>query len=306
MDININNSAFSNEDEARELLEAMRWKDGVICPHCEADKVYKLQGAATRKGVYKCAKCRKQFTVTVGTIFEDSRIPLNKWLMAIYLMCSSKKGISANQLSSMLSITYKSAWFMCHRIRYAMNTGIFTKFSGTVEVDETYVGGKAKNMHRKVREAKFHGRGAVEKAPVVTIVERDGRVKSQHMEKVTGKNLKAAMLEVVNPAASIMTDESPLYYGTGFSFTDHQTVNHHKGQYVSGKAHVNTAESVHALLKRGIIGTFHHVSTKHLNRYLDEFDFRFNTRKISNGERTLEAIKGISGKRLLYKDCKGE
>jgi transposase-like protein len=305
MDININNSAFSNEDEARELLEALRWKDGVICPHCEADKVYKLQGKATRKGVYKCAKCRKQFTVTVGTIFEDSRIPLNKWLMAIYLMCSSKKGISANQLSSMLEITYKSAWFMCHRIRYAMSTDIFTKFSGTVEVDETYVGGKAKNMHSKIRKEKFHGRGAVEKAPVITIVERDGRVKSQHMEKVTGKNLKAAMLEIINPAATIMTDEAPLYYGTGFKFADHQSVNHHRGQYVNGKAHVNTAESVHAILKRGIMGTFHHVSTKHLNRYLSEFDFRFNTRKISNGERTIEAIKGISGKRLLYKDCKG-
>lgn len=305
MELNLNDLALRDEDKARELLEALRWKDGVICPHCEADKVYKLQGASTRKGLYKCGKCRKQFTVTVGTIFEDSRIPLNKWLMAVYLMCSSKKGISANQLSLMLEITYKSAWFMCHRVRYAMNTSIFTKFTGTVEVDETYVGGKAKNMHSKIRKEKFHGRGAVEKAPVITIVERDGRVKTQHMEKVNGKNLKAAMLEIVNPAATIMTDESPLYYGTGFNFVDHQTVNHRNGVYVSGKAHVNTAESVHALLKRGIMGTFHHVSTKHLNRYLSEFDFRFNTRKISNGERAVEALNGISGKRLMYKDCKG-
>jgi transposase-like protein len=308
--INLNELAkhFSDEDKARELIEKLRWHGNTTCPHCKATKAYKLEAKTTsksggRKGLWKCAECRKQFTVTVGTIFEDSRIPLNKWLLAIHLMCSSKKGMSAHQLHRMLGITYKSAWFMAHRIRYAMNDGIeTTKLSGIVEVDETYVGGKAKNMHRSEREKRIQGRGTVDKAPVVTLVERDGRVKSQHMEHVTGENLKSAMLECVETSASIMTDESPSYFGTRKLFADHQAVNHKKGEYVRKSAHVNTAESVHALLKRGIVGTFHHVSKKHLHRYLNEFDFRFNHRKIKDGERTLNAIKGFEGKRLKYRD----
>ncbi len=299
---------FSDEDSARELFEGMRWKDGVVCPHCESkDGAYKIEAKSTkgrkaRKGLYKCSDCRKQFTVTVGTIFESSRIPLNKWLLAIHLICSSKKGMSAHQLHRMLDITYKSAWFMAHRIRYAMTQEpLFSKLSGTVEADETYVGGKSKNMHKSVREQKIKGRGAVGKAPVVTLVERDGRVKSQYMESVTGENLKKALTECVEADACINTDESPSYSFAKDSFSEHKAVNHKKGEYVRGDAHVNTAESVHALLKRGIIGTFHHVSKKHLHRYLNEFDFRFNTRKITDGERTLEAIKGFEGKRLMYK-----
>jgi transposase-like protein len=187
---------FSNEDTARELLENLRWKDGVSCPHCDAIGAYKIEAKAgsksgARKGLWKCSTCRKQFSVTVGTIFEASRIPLNKWLLAIHLLCSSKKGMSAHQLHRMLGITYKSAWFLAHRIRYAMTgDGLFSKLSGTVEVDETYVGGKAKNMHRVERERRIQGRGAVDKAPVVTLVERNGRVKSHHMEHVSGENLK--------------------------------------------------------------------------------------------------------------------
>lgn len=299
---------FADADKARELLEAKRWKDGVTCPHCSASKAYKLEAKADsksggRKGLYKCAECRKQFTVTVGTIFEDSRIPLNKWLFAIHLICSSKKGFSAHQLHRSLGITYKSAWFMAHRIRYAMTQEpLFSKLNGTVEADETYVGGKAKNMHRSEREKRIQGRGAVDKAPVVTLVERNGRVKSQHMESVTGSNLKKALLENVERNAVINTDESPSYSFVQNEFARHEAVNHKKGEYVRKSAHVNTAESVHALLKRGIVGTYHHVSKKHLHRYLNEFDFRFNNRKVSDGERTVKAIESVVGKRLMYKN----
>ncbi len=309
--INLNELAkhFHDEDKARELLERLRWKDGIVCPKCESDKgAYEIDASSTkgrkaRKGLYKCKACRKQFTVTVGTIFESSRIPLNKWLLAIHLVCSSKKGMSAHQLHRMLDVTYKSAWFMAHRIRYAMTQEpLFSKLSGTVEVDETYIGGKSKNMHRSVRAKRIKGRGTVDKAPVVTLVERNGRVKTEHMEHVSGGNLKRAMLESVERTAIINTDESPSYSFVGKEFAGHEAVNHKKGEYVRKSAHVNTAESVHALLKRGIVGTYHHLSKKHLHRYLNEFDFRFNARKISDGERTLEAIRGFEGKRLMYKE----
>lgn len=301
---------FADAEKAREFMEKMLWKDGVTCPHCKAKRAYKLEAKADskkggRKGLWKCAECRKQFTVTVGTIFEDSRIPLNKWLLAIHLICSSKKGMSAHQLHRMLGITYKSAWFMAHRIRYAMTQEpLFSKLNGTVEVDETYVGGKSRNMHKSEREKRIQGRGAVGKAPVVTLVERNGSVKSIHMETVTGENLKKAMIEHIEKQACIMTDESPSYSFAEFNFAEHNAVNHKKGEYVRGKSHVNTCESIHALLKRGIIGTFHHVSKKHLHRYLDEFDFRFNARYITDGQRTIEAIKGFSGKRLMYRDSR--
>lgn len=298
---------YSDEDKARELIEKMRWPDGVICPHCKAEGAYKLTAkegskSPVRKGVYKCKACRKQFTVKVGTIFEDSHIPLSTWLLAIHQMCASKKGKSAHQLHRELGITYKSAWFMAHRIRQAMAQEPLTSMlSGIVEVDETYVGGKAKNMHASVRKEKIQGRGAVGKAPVVTLVQRDGRVKMMYMQDVTGENLKAAMKDCIVPTAQIMTDESPSYSFAKDEFAGHESVNHKAGEYVRGDAHVNTSESVHALLKRGIIGTFHHVSKLHLHRYLSEFDFRFNNRKIEDGERTMEALKGFEGKRLMYK-----
>lgn len=299
---------FNDEDAAREFLESRRWSNGVVCPHCKATGAYKLtakEGSKTpvRKGVWKCKACRKQFTVKVGTIFEDSHIPLSKWLHAIHLLCSSKKGMSAHQIHRMLDITYKSAWFLMHRIRYAMaQEPMASKLSGIVEVDETYVGGKSKNMHASVRKEKIQGRGAVGKAPVVTLVQRNGRVKTIYMENVTGENLKAAMKDCIVPAAQIMTDESPSYSFVQDEFAGHETVNHKLGEYVRGDAHVNTSESVHSLLKRGIVGVYHHVSKFHLHRYLSEFDFRFNERKVSDGERTLEALKGFEGKRLMYRD----
>jgi len=299
---------YSNEDKARELLEAKRWPNGTICPHCKAEGAYKLTPKAdsktsVRKGVWKCKACRKQFTVTVGTIFEDSRIPLSKWLLAIHLMCASKKGYSAHQLHRTLGITYKSAWFMAHRIRYAMTQEPLTsKLSGIVECDETYIGGKAKNMHASVRREKIQGRGAVSKFPVCSLVERQGRVRSTHVPNVTGANLRAVLRANVEPTAHIMTDEFTSYIGVSSEFASHQTVNHGKGEYVRRGAHTNTIESFFALLKRGIIGTFHHVSEQHLHRYLSEFDFRYNMRTVKDGERTMEALKGFEGKRLMYKD----
>jgi transposase-like protein len=308
--LNLTNIAkhFSDEDAARELLEKMRWPNGPVCPRCKSTIAYRLTPRVeskrpVRKGVLKCKACRKQFTVTVGTIFEASHIPLSKWLLAIHLLCSSKKGMSAHQLHRMLGIKYQSAWFMAHRIRYAMaQEPLASKLSGIVEVDETYVGGKAKNMHASVRREKIKGRGTVGKAPVVTLVEREGRVKSIYMQDVTGDNLKEAMQDCIVPMAQIMTDESPSYSFAQDEFAGHESVNHKAGEYVRGDAHVNTSESVHALLKRGIIGTYHHVSKFHLHRYLSEFDFRFNNRRIRDGERTLEAVKGFEGKRLMYRD----
>jgi transposase-like protein len=301
---------FADEDKARELIEKMRWPNGPVCPKCGETGAYKLtpkEGSTTRKGLYKCKACRKLFTVTVGTIFERSHIPLNQWLHAIHLMCSSKKGVSAHQLHRTLGIKYQSAWFLAHRIRYALAQEPLTSLlSGIVEVDETYIGGKAKNMHASVRAEKIQGRGPVGKAPVVTLVQRDGRVKSMYMQDVTGENLKAAMKDCIVPTAQIMTDESALYSFAGEEFAGHESVNHKSGEYVRGDAYTNTAESVHALLKRGVIGTFHHVSKMHLHRYLSEFDFRFNARKIEDGERTLEALKGFEGKRLMYKDPIGK
>lgn len=309
--INLNNLAqhFSSEESARALIEAMRWPNGTVCPHCGATDCYKIQAKAesktgARKGLWKCAECRKQFTVTVGTIFEDSRIPLNKWLLAIHLLCSSKKGMSAHQIHRMLGITYKSAWFMMHRIRHAMTQEpLESKLSGIVEADETYIGGKAKNMHKAEREKKIQGRGAVGKAPVVTLVERNGRVKCTHVANVTGENLKSVMRQYVAPTANLMTDESPVYNQmAGDVVATRESVNHKADEYVRGAVHVNTSESVHSLMKRGVIGVYHHWSVTHLHRYLSEFDFRFNNRKIKDGERTLEALKGFEGKRLMYRE----
>jgi transposase-like protein len=304
---------FSDEDSARELLEKLRWQGGVICPHCDAERAYKIvpkEGSKTRKGLWKCAICRKQFTVTVGTIFEGSRIPISKWLMAIHLICSSKKGVSALQLSRNLDLTYKTAWFMAHRIRYAMGQEpLRTKLKGTVEADEAYFGGKISNMHRKdrVRRNLITGQRGLskEKAPVVTLVEREGegRVKTRHMEHVTSLNIKRMLNEcVARDNAFLMTDEAHQYKGAKHMFLGHETVQHSAKEYVRGLAHVNTAESVHALLKRGVMGVYHHWSKKHLHRYLAEFDFRWNTRKITDGERTMEAIAIVGGKRLRYND----
>ena len=287
------------EDKARELLEKIRWAHGVACPHCGGLEPYKLtpkpgSKRPVRNGVYKCKECRKQFTVTVGTIFEGSHIKLNKWLMAIYLMCSSKKGMSAHQLHRLIGVTYKTAWFMSHRIRFAMTQSpLKEKLKGIVEADETYIGGKAKGIR---------GRGAKNKTAVVSLVERNGRIESNPVDRVTSNNLKKLLREYVDKTATIMTDEFRAYWGLKKEFKDHKVVSHGKGEYVRGECYTNTVEGYFSLLKRGIIGSYHHVSKQHLEKYIKEFDFRYNFRNFPDSERTVFAIQGFEGKRLFYRD----
>jgi len=295
---------FSDETAARTLLEQMRWGDNPACPHCGGADPYRLNrmaGSSTRPGVWKCRACRKQFTVTVGTIFEDSHIPLSKWLLAIHLLCASKKGMSAHHLHRMLGVTYKTAWFMAHRLRYAMTQEpLASKLSGTVEADETYVGGKRRDRIGRP------GFGDPQKTAVVALVERGGRVRAFPMPRVTVKNIREAVAEHVDFHRSrFITDESNLYAGYKAGIMPHDTVNHSHGEYVRGDVHTNTVEGFFSLLKRGIYGVYHHVGKGHLHRYCDEFSFRYSARGMDDGERTVLAVKGAEGKRLTYRQPAG-
>ncbi len=295
------------EDEARTILESIRWPQGPVCPHCGENEVTRIQAKSkkVRDGLIQCNGCRKQFTVTVGTVMERSHITLRQWVQAFHSMCSHKKGISALQLQRNLGLhTYKAAWFLAHRIRLAMKQDpLASKLEGIVEVDETYVGGKPRKGKRDASGnliVNKRGRGT-KKTPVVALVERDGRVRTRVVDHVNADNLKAAIREKVSPKAAIHTDELNLYKGIGQEFEGgHQTVNHSQGEYARGDVNTNTAESFFALLKRGVHGTFHHVSKEHLPRYCDEFSFRWGERKVSDGQRATEAIKGAEGKRLIY------
>lgn len=290
---------FPTEEAARTHLEGLRWPTGPICPHCGVHgNSAKLEGEAHRDGLYKCRDCRKQYTVTVGTIFERSHIGLDKWVIAVHLLCASKKGMSAHQLHRMMGITYKCAWHMGHRIRYMMQTGSMEKLDGIVEVDETYVGGKAKNAHKDKPIPK--------KTPVVALVSRDGKMKARKMVDVNSKNVKALLKKHVKPTAEIFTDSSPVYPAATTDLAGHESVNHDAGEYVRGVVSTNTVESFNSLVKRGVMGTYHHISEEHMDRYLDEFGFRWDNRKVSDGERTTRALLQCEGKRLTYKECKQE
>ena len=302
------NPIFHDADAAREWLEALLWPEGPICPHCGLiGAAYALRGKKQRAGLYECKGCAEQFTVTVGTICERSNIPLHKWVLALHLIMSSKKGVSAHQMHRMLGITYKSAWFMMHRIREALSTGFAAKLGGTnkvVEIDETYVGGKEANKHKAKREA---GRqGGKGKAPVLALVERDGAVRSQHIANVNGKTLGPILHENIDRATHLMTDDATVYPPLARGFAGHSSVNHSAEEYVrlAGFAHTNTVENYFSILKRGIVGVYHHVSEAHLHRYLAEFDFRYNERAklgINDAERATKAARGIVGKRLTYR-----
>ncbi len=297
--MNLTDPIFSDPDKARDHLEQLRWPDGPICPHCGAiGNAYRLNAKKTskkpaRKGLLKCKDCRKQFSVTVGTIMERSHIPLNKWLLAIQLLCSSKKGMSAHQLHRSLDLTYKSAWFMAHRIRHAMNEGPpEDKLRGIVEVDEVYIGGHQRGQSGHPNPETSN------KKPVVSVLERGGRVKSFHVGRVTQKNLHRIVHETVDTSARLMTDKSHGYRGLDQHYASHETVDHGRKEYVRGDVTTNTVEGYFALLQRGIVGTFHHVSRQHLHLYLNEFDFRYNGRKLSDAERAVVAIQAVGGKRL--------
>ncbi len=312
--MNLSELSKLNEDEAREMLERIRWPNGPVCSYCGCMENIRKVKSEKRKGLYRCGDCKSQFTVRVNTVMHDSHLPIRIWLMAFSIMCSAKKGISALQLQRQLGLgSYKTAWHLCHRIRHAMKQeplkGLLT---GEVEVDETYVGGKPrkpafrKNTRKTQPFATHHyGRGT-KKIPVMALVERDGRVRAHVVPNVTAKVLKDSIREMVDPSATIMTDEFKSYRGIGSEFAGgHLTVNHGRQEYVrtvkGRKASTNQVEAFFALFKRGITGSFHSVSKKHLNKYCDEFAFRWSLRKIEDGERTFRAIVAGEGKRLTYK-----
>lgn len=293
----INAEHFNDEDKAREYLEQLRWNGKPECPHCgNIEDNYKLEGKSHRKGLYKCKKCRKQFTVTVGTLFERSKIPLHVWLKAVYFLCSSKKGMSSHQLHRMLGITYKTAWFMTHRIREAMKDPIFVKKLGgkgkIVEVDETFWGNKGKQRKG--------ARGWGHKEKIFTLIEREGHVKSYHVETVSAKTLKPIMRAQIEKDTHIMTDDFKSYKGLSKDFAKHDAVNHSLKEYARGAIHVNSCENYFSILKRGLTGVYQHCGSQHLRRYVGEFDFRYNSRDKNDFERADLALKGIKGKRLMY------
>lgn len=297
------------EDQARTILENIRWPDGLICPHCNSKNVTHLnpKSEKVRDGVIQCNACHQQFTVTVGTVMEGSHITLRQWVQAFYSMCSHKKGVSALQLQRNLGLgSYRSAWYLAHRIRLAMKEGPFADpLKGSVEIDETYIGGKPPK-NRKDSEGKLiinkRGRGT-KKTPVLALIQRDGKARTRVMDHVNSENLKAIIQENIAKEATIITDDLRDYLPIGREFSKHERVNHSSGEYAKGighSIHINTDESFFALLKRGVHGVFHHVSKKHLFRYCDEFSFRWNNRTVTDGERAVVAIKGMMGKKLAY------
>ncbi|MEO6688141.1 MAG: IS1595 family transposase [Dokdonella sp.] len=286
---------FQDADKAREYLEKLRWPEAPVCPHCGVIGAhYVLNGKAHRPGLLKCKDCRKQFSVTVGTVFERSKIGLNKWLLAVHLMCASKKAMSSHQIHRMLGVTYKSAWFMTHRIREAMKSGggLLGSGGGVVEVDETYWGNKDKQ--------RAGARGYEHKMKIMSLVERDGTKRSVHVANVTGATVRAVLEANVCKSANLMTDEAAVYTKVGKEFASHGVVRHAAKEYARGDVTTNHVECSFSLLKRGLIGTFHHVSEQHLQRYVTEFDYRWNHRKTTDKERSDALLQQVSGKRLTY------
>lgn len=266
---------FGDEEKCRTYLEQLRWPDGIKCLQCGSDKISRIYA----RGTFVCDSCDYQGSVKVGTIFHNSHLPLTKWFLAVYLMCEAKKGVSANQLKRTLGVAYKTAWYLCHRIRAAVADADTSLLKGIVEVDETYIGGKAKNMHKADRARKIQGRGPVGKAMVLGAIQRGGGIRLT----VEKRNDRATLHKFIKTALAdetecIMTDEAPAYDGCGDANTRHESVNHHAGEYVRGDVHTNGVEGVWSLFKRSIVGSYHQISEKHLDRYLDEFEFRFNNR----------------------------
>jgi transposase-like protein len=301
--LDLTDPIYSNEPAARAHLEEIRWADGVYCPHCgDLENVKKLGGAAAEKGQWHCGSCRKKFTVTVGTVFERSHIGLTKWLAAFHLMCSSKKGISAHQVHRTLGITYKSAWFMCHRIREAMKRGgIGSPMGGAgkhVEADETFIGQKAGHTPDS---------GGHHKMAVLSLVERGGEVRSFHIDKANMREIAPLIAANISIETTLQTDEARHYQAVGRRFADHQSVSHKKKEYVRGTATTNTIEGYFSIFKKGMKGVYQHCDERHLHRYLAEFDFRYNNRValgVDDKTRARKALKGISGKRLTYQQAR--
>ena len=301
---NLADPIYHDDDAARAHLESLLWPYGPSCPRCGVteDRITKLQGKSTRPGVYKCKDCRKPFSVTVGTVMERSHVPLHKWVLAAHFMAASKKGMSALQLQRMMGTNYETAWFLFHRLREAAKVTNPTPMGGegkVVEADETVIGGKEKNKRLSKRNPK--NIGAVGKQIAFTLVERGGRARSFHVANVTGKTLRPIIVKHVSRKSALMTDDAGQYRPIGVEFARHETVNHGIEEYVRGDAHSNTVEGYFSILKRGVIGTFHHISEAHLHRYLCEFDFRYSTRDLADTDRAEELLRGAKGKRLMYR-----
>jgi len=296
---------YTDETAAREHLEALLWPEGPICPHCEnadPDRIHKLAGKSTRPGVFKCRECEKPFTVTVGTVFERSKIKLHVWVYATHLLTSSKKGISSHQLSRMLHVSYKTAWFMTHRIREAMRPASLTPMGGPtsiVETDETIFG---KTELAPKGRAKRHSWG---RNIVLTLVERGGSARSFKVDSISQGVIWPIIAKNLRRESDLMTDEAPRYKAIGRQFATHNSVNHSKKEYVrDGYIHSNTVENYYSIFKRGMKGIYQHCSEKHLHRYLSEFDFRYSHRialGIDDAMRADKALEGIKGKRLTYR-----
>ncbi len=305
MSIDPTDKMFHNEDAARSYFEDQRWPDGKpVCPHCESAHTHRLAGKSQRTGLIQCNDCLGSFTVMTKTVMESSHIPLTKWVIAFHKMAASQKGISAKQMQRELNLgSYRTAWFMCHRIREAMgfdsSGGPIGGEGKTVESDETFVGGKAKNVHK--------GKPIPKKHAVHALVERGGKVRAAHVPNVTAKTLRKAIAKHVAKGTTMNTDDALAYYWMSKEFAAHGVVNHSAGEYVSkdGKTHIQSAEAFFAILKRGVMGSFHSVSEQHLQRYVDEFAFRWNARSalgFEDTERAALMVKGSAGKRLKYRN----
>lgn len=296
---------FHDEQAAYDFVEARVWPDGPVCPHCGCfERIGKLGGQSTRIGVRKCYDCRKPFTVKVGTIFESSHVKLHLWLQAMFLMCSSKKGISSHQLSRTLGVTVKTAWFMSHRIREAMRESglpLFGANGGIVEVDETFIGNDSSIKPKGEKK----GRGYAHKHKVLALVDRTtGRARMMVVDDLKIKTLYPILRENIAKEARVMTDEAGQYHHLNREFADHQFVSHGTGEYGRGPVHTNTVEGYFSIFKRGMKGVYQHCSKKHLHRYAAEFEFRYNERMalgVDDATRAETALKGVVGKRLTYR-----
>ena len=286
---------FSNNDTCRAYLEHLRWDGKVICPFCKSEKHYSFKDGRT----YKCAECLKKYNVLIGSIFENTKIELSKWFWAVYIASSHKKGISSAQLARDIDVQQKTAWFMLHRIRESLRTkgSVFTK---TVEIDETFVGGKETNKHLSKRKKKTTGRSTQTKVPVLGILERGGEVYAEALPSLRSKTIYPIIEEKIAPGAEIMTDDFGGYVKLSGKYS-HFVINHSEGSYGKGQIHTNTIEGFWSLLKRGIYGIYHFASPRHLNRYCGEFAFRYNTRGMNDTQRFNVTIARTFGKRLTYK-----
>lgn len=302
MSVDPTNPMFHDENAARAYFETQRWPEGPYCPHCSSKNVHRLEGKSHRDGLIQCNACLGTFTVTTKSVMESSHLPLTKWALAFHKMAASKKGISAKQMQRELNLgSYRTAWFMCHRIREAMSPAGTDPIGGegkTVESDETFVGGKAKNAHKRKPIPKKHA--------VHALVERNGHVRAAHVPDVSAKTLRAAIKKHVAKGTTMNTDDALAYYHMSKEFAAHGVVNHSADEYVSkdGKTHIQSAEAFFAILKRGVMGSFHSISEQHLQRYVDEFAFRWNARSslgVEDAERAARMVKAAEGKRLKYR-----